>query len=250
MGLNMRKVVVTGHSQGLGLAVAQCLLDQEVEVLAIGRSSNSELGQRYPDRLSQVTIDLARLDTLTDWLATDTLAQFAAGASQIALINNAGQVQPIATLGAQDNADIAMAVSLNVSAPLMLANEFERVSRASADRRVLHVSSGAARSAYAGWSVYCATKAALDHHARCVALDAPTGLKIASLAPGVLDTAMQARIRASTDEQFPLRARFEALKRDGALGQAKVAAAKLVAYLFSATFGDEQATDISEVSAG
>jgi benzil reductase ((S)-benzoin forming) len=245
----MRKVVVTGHSQGLGLALAQCLLGQEVEVLAISRSSNAELGQQYPERLRQVTIDLSRLDELTDWLASDALARFAAGASQLALINNAGQVQPIAALGAQDNADIAMAVNLNVSAPLMLANEFERVTRAVADRRVLHVSSGAARSAYAGWSVYCATKAALDHHARCVALDAPTGLKIASLAPGVLDTAMQARIRASTDEQFPLRARFEAMKRDGELGQTTVVATKLVAYLFSATFGDEQATEINKVSA-
>ncbi|MFT5175029.1 MAG: benzil reductase ((S)-benzoin forming) [Gammaproteobacteria bacterium] len=244
----MRKVVVTGHSQGLGLALAQCLLDQEVEVLAISRSSNAELGQRYPEQLRQVTIDLSRLDELTDWLASDVLARFAVGASQLALINNAGQVQPIAALGEQDNADIAMAVNLNVSAPLMLANEFERVTRAVADRRVLHVSSGAARSAYAGWSVYCATKAALDHHARCVALDAPAGLKIASLAPGVLDTAMQARIRASTDEQFPLRARFEAMKRDGELGQAAVVATKLVAYLFAATFGDDQATEINKVS--
>ena len=246
----MRKVVVTGHSQGLGQAVARCLLEQGVEVLAIGRSLNAELGQHYPARLRQVTIDLSRSDELTDWLASDALAQFAAGASQLALVNNAGQVQPIAALGAQDNADIALAINLNVAAPLMLANEFARVSRAIADRRVLHVSSGAARTAYAGWSVYCATKAALDHHARCVALDAPPGLRIASLAPGVLDTAMQARIRASTDEQFPSRARFEALKRDGALGQAEVVAAKLVAYLFSSTFGDEQATEMSKVSAG
>ena len=36
-----------------------------------------------------------------------------------------------------------------------------KTAAAATDRRLLHVSSGAARNAYPGWSIYCATKAAV-----------------------------------------------------------------------------------------
>ncbi|MGE5651882.1 MAG: SDR family NAD(P)-dependent oxidoreductase, partial [Bacillota bacterium] len=97
---------------------------------------------------------------------------------------------------------------------------------------------------YPGWSVYCATKAALDHHARAVVLDKNDALRICSLAPGVIDTGMQAEIRASSLEQFPLRERFDALKRDGALTAPDDGAARLVDYLLSDSFGRDPVADL------
>ncbi|MFO1234195.1 MAG: hypothetical protein U1E47_03655 [Rivihabitans pingtungensis] len=46
----------------------------------------------------------------------------------------------------------------------------------------LHVSSSAAGTC--GWSVYCASKAALDHHAQAVAAERHTGVRLVSLALG------------------------------------------------------------------
>jgi benzil reductase ((S)-benzoin forming) len=96
-----------------------------------------------------------------------------------------------------------------VATPLMLASAVATASVSAGDRRIVHISSGAGRTAYPGWSIYCATKAALDHHARTVVLDANRALRICSVAPGVIDTGMQAEIRGSGEEKFPLREKFE-----------------------------------------
>ena len=71
---------------------------------------------------------------------------------------------------------------------------------------LVNVSSGAARKPYAGWSVYCAAKAAVDRMTECVALEeAAHGLRAYALAPGVIDTDMQALIRATPAARFPER---------------------------------------------
>lgn len=181
---------------------------------------------------------------LSAWLEGGELAAFCAGSTQALLINNAGQLSPIGPPGEQPLADIARAVALNVSAPLLLTQAFVAATAEVPDRRVVHVSSGAGRSPYPGWSIYCATKAALDHHARATALDRIPGLLIASVAPGVVDTAMQAQIRSTPTERFPLRERFEQLKTQGQLTAPAEAAGRLVAHALGADFGCEAVVDV------
>lgn len=235
------KALVTGHSKGLGEAVAAALMARGIPVLGLARGASPALAQRFLTLLSEVALDLADSAALAHWLAGDTLARYFDGAACALLVNNAGAVQPIGAPGQQDVADIALSVSLNVAAPLMLS---AAVTRASTARRILHVSSGAARNAYPGWSVYCATKAALDHHARAVAQDAEAGTRICSLAPGVIDTGMQAQIRATPAERFVLRQRFVDLQRDGQLVAPEVCAAALVDYLLDASFGTKPVDDL------
>jgi benzil reductase ((S)-benzoin forming) len=156
-------------------------------------------------------------------------------------------VAPVGALHDQDPAAVIAAVTVNVAAPLALAAAVVRAS-AGAERRILHISSGAARSAYAGWSVYCATKAALDQHARAVALDGDPKVRVCSLAPGVIDTAMQAEIRSTPDQRFPLRERFVQLKSEGALTAPGDAARGIVAYLLAASFGQNPVDDLRQLS--
>ncbi|WP_420475436.1 SDR family oxidoreductase [Noviherbaspirillum sp. ST9] len=240
------KAILTGHTRGLGAAIAGELLGRHIPVLGLARRRNADLAQRFPVGLEQVELDLADTGSLEDWLAGDTLATFLAGSPSVVLINNAGVVQPVGPLGAQDILSIARAVALNVAAPLMLSRAVTAASPAAHDWRILHVSSGAARNAYPGWSVYCATKAALDHHARAVALDKVPGLRICSLAPGVIDTDMQTEIRSTPMENFPLRERFEAMKRDGALTSPEDCARRLVDYLLDARFGEMPVADLRD----
>ncbi len=242
------KAILTGHTRGLGAAIAQELLARDIEVLGVSRNNNSELAKKYPSTLAQATIDLADSAAVARWLAGDDLQRFVAGCETVLLINNAGIVQPVGPIESQDTATIAQAVALNVAAPLMLSSAVAAISRDATDLRILHISSGAARNAYSGWSVYCATKAALDHHARAVAQDQSAGVRICSLAPGVIDTDMQAEIRATPLEQFPLRERFEGLKREGQLSNPVDCAGKLIDYLLSKQFGQLPVADLREVS--
>jgi NAD(P)-dependent dehydrogenase (short-subunit alcohol dehydrogenase family) len=238
--------IVTGHSRGIGEAIATSLLERGARVLGVSRKSNDRLTSGFPAALEEVQLDLADSSAVSRWLKSDALAQFTARAETLLLVNNAGVLQPIGPPHMQELELIARAVAVNVAAAFMITAAFARATGNARERRVMHVSSGAGRKAYAGWSIYCATKAALDHHARCVALDNMPRFRISSIAPGVVDTEMQAEIRASTDERFPERPRFVGLHRDQKLPSAEKTGGRAARYLLSEEFGAEPVYDLAQ----
>lgn len=239
------RAIVTGHSKGLGAALAGELLARGARVLGVSRSAADPVAG-----LEQVAADLADPQAVAGLAAPGSvlwrfLAQ--ADAGPLLLINNAGMVDPVGPLGTLAPEATARAVALNVTAPLLLSDAFAAATDGAADRRILHISSGAARKPYAGWSVYGATKAALDHHARAVAADACPGLRIASVAPGVVDTDMQAALRALPDGVFVHQQRFVGLKDRGELLLPAQSAARLVGHLLSPDFGSAVTADVREL---
>ena len=234
----MIKAVVTGHTRGLGAAVAAELVARGIPVLGVARG-HAGIGEG----VEQAVVDLSDAAALAAWIGGHALRSFLACCDMALLVNNAGVVAPVGPLGEQDPLAALRAATLNVGAPLALSAAFVQAAP-QAERRVLHISSGAGRSAYPGWSVYCATKAALDQHARAIALDADARVKACSLAPGVIDTDMQAEIRATPDERFPLRQRFVDMKDSGVLVQPTVCAVSLVDYLLDAGFGGKPVDDL------
>ncbi|WP_296947778.1 SDR family oxidoreductase [uncultured Massilia sp.] len=241
------KAIVTGHTKGLGAALAANLLARGVPVLGLARTRAPQMAAAWPALLEEIELDLADGAALAAWIAGGALGDWLDGSGAVLLLNNAGVVSPVGPLDAQDPQAVLRAVALNVAAPIALSAAVVRAS-AGAQRRILHISSGAARNAYPGWSVYCATKAALDHHARAVALDGERGVRICSLAPGVIDTGMQAEIRATPAERFPLRQRFVDLKETGTLVDPEQCAEQLVDYLLGAGFGAEVIADLRTLS--
>lgn len=237
------KAILTGHTRGIGAAIAAQLLSRNIPVLGLSRTSHPASGASHP-MLEQVALDLADSAAVAAWIAGGKLAAWTKDCKTVLLINNAGVVSPVGPLDTQDMAAIARAVALNVTAPLMLSAAVAQATPDATDRRILHVSSGAARSAYPGWSVYCATKAALDHHARAVVMDNRPALRICSLAPGVVDTDMQAELRATPLERFPIRERFESLKQEGQLTSPEACAQQLVDFLLSDGFGKNPVADL------
>lgn len=233
--------VVTGHSRGLGAAIADRLTVRGVSVLGIARTRHPRSGG---NSTGEEQLDLSDTDALNDWLGSGILARFLEPAGTALLINNAGLLEPIGPLQSQDVAAVGRAVAVNVAAALMLSAAFAQATLKAPDRRILHVSSAAGHKAYRGWSIYCATKAALDHHARCVALDAVPRLRIASVAPGLVDTDMQTEIRATSIEKFPDRQRFEEFKERGELRPPREVAARLVDYLLGPKFGANPVVDL------
>jgi benzil reductase ((S)-benzoin forming) len=233
----MKKVIVTGHTRGLGAAIAAELQSRGLAVLGLARGRSTLAG------IEQAEVDMADPVALQVWLAGPTLRDFLAGADTVYLVNNAGVVTPVGPLAAQDPAAVLQAVMLNVGAPLALAAAFVQAAPEST-RRILHISSGAGRNAYPGWAVYCATKAALDQHARAVQLDGDPQVLAVSLAPGVIDTDMQAAIRATPDANFPLRERFVELKDTGGLTSPEDCARNLADYLLAPGFGREAVDDL------
>ncbi len=235
----MKKAIITGHSKGLGAGMVSCLIEAGYEVLGLSRSG---IGSGMAG-LSEVALDLGDTAAVSAFATGAEFANFLDGASQAVLINNAGIVEPIAPIGRQDAGKIAQSMAVNVTAALILSDAFVATTEG-ADRRVAHISSGAGRNAYTGWSVYCATKAAMDMHARAMVEDAVAGLKAESIAPGVIDTGMQATIRSAPEEDFALLDQFKSMKAEGGLAKAEDTAAKICAHILGNQFGAETITDV------
>jgi benzil reductase ((S)-benzoin forming) len=240
----MAHLLITGHSRGLGAALTRLLLEKGHCVLGISRHPIGGLDQWKSLAIQELCADLGQRTGIAQALESRLIHDFFHDAEKAILINNAGLIGPVGGAGQVNNADIIQSIALNVAAPLALSNHFLAITGRCNDRRIVHLSSGAARSPYPGWNIYCASKAALDHHARCVSLELPERCRIESIAPGVIDTQMQAEIRACSIEQFPMRPKFDQLKESGSLASPEDVAHKLIQHLFSQSFGISPCTDL------
>jgi NAD(P)-dependent dehydrogenase (short-subunit alcohol dehydrogenase family) len=133
-------------------------------------------------------------------------------------VNNAGVLAPIGPLAEADAAEVAANVAVNILGVAHGSQAMARHVRTRVGGGVLvNVSSGAARRPYAGWAPYCASKAAVDMLTGVVALEERhAGLRAYAVAPGVVDTDMQAAIRATDEHRFPEVERFRQLRADHA----------------------------------
>ncbi|OHX10362.1 hypothetical protein BI347_21485 [Chromobacterium sphagni] len=250
----MHAFIVTGASRGLGYAICETLLADGDFVAGIARNAAAALaglGERHAERLLAINADLADSGQAAAAVHSALQQLPLTECASITLINNAGVVTPIAQAGHYPADQLVQAVAINVTAPMLAADALLRATDAlPARRRILNISSGAAAKAYPGWSVYCATKAALDHFSRSAALEQEgkaNPAQIVALYPGVVDTDMQGNIRGSNEGQFPQKARFDALKAEGGLATPAAAARQIVDYLTSPAFGSQQVVDIRDL---
>ncbi|KCB21525.1 SDR family oxidoreductase [Bordetella hinzii] len=239
--------ILTGASRGLGAALARGLLKPGTELVTLARRNDPELAALARERgvaLKEIQVDLSDADAAAR--AAQQLA-IPRDARRYVLINNAGTVHPVANANAlADAAAIGQAFTLNVTAVMLLTARFlQAVDGLQAERRIINISSGAGRNPTAGWGVYCATKAALDMYSRVLKAEhGPAGVRVVSLAPGIVDTGMQADIRASDPAAFPGLARFQEFHSTGKLAAPADVAANILAYLDREDFGQTEIDDI------
>jgi len=245
--------IITGASRGMGLAMAEQLLDAGHDLLCISRSHNDSLGQRATAaglRCEQWSLDLARADVAATRLQAWLAARDAGAVASITLINNAGMVPRTAPLAATPATELAEGLRVDLEAPMMLTSVFLRGTQGwRAQRRVLNISSGLGRRPMASAALYCAAKAGMDHFTRCVALEEasqPHGAKVCSLAPGVIDTDMQVQLRKADAAQFPEVGTFIGLKEKGMLSSPREAAARVLAFLARPDFGSNPVADVRD----
>lgn len=249
----MPLVVLTGASRGMGLAMARQLLQGGHALVTLSRGTSSELEDvarhagmplaQWPQDLADGAQAAARLRA---WLESQPASRYASAT----LINNAGVVPRIAPLADSDPADLASALRIGLEAPMQLTAAFLAATRGwGVPRKVLNISSGLGRRPMASQSAYCAAKAGMDHFTRCLALDEARqsgGARVCSLAPGVIDTDMQVRLRGADPGAFPDVQNFAQLKATGMLTSPDEAAARVLAWLARPDFGDAPVADVRE----
>jgi benzil reductase ((S)-benzoin forming) len=213
----MNLYIVTGTTKGLGEALAaRIALDPENELVALARAPDGPIagGARFEVDLA----DTHALDKVFDRVEERIRGK---EYGKAVLVNNAGIVAPVAPLERADAREIERNLVVNLVAPMLLMRRFLRATETCAPlRRIINISSGAGRRPISGWGAYCAAKAGLDMATRVVALEAQTRsrrVEAVSLAPGVIDTAMQGLVRGAAASDFADVERFRKMKEEGAL---------------------------------
>ena len=227
LDLRGRTAVVTGASRGLGAGLARAF---RARGLRLGLCARSE--PALPDGPDVLA---ARLDVRDPAALASFAAEVEARFGAIDLwINNAGVLDPIDPLRDVEPAAAHTHLEVNVLGVLFGTQAFVRhLHRRGGEAVLVNISSGAARKPYAGWSLYCAAKAAVDRLTECVALEeAAHGLRAYSVAPGVIDTEMQALIRTTPVARFPDAPRFVERKREGRFNTPDFIAARLLSIAF------------------
>ena len=164
--------ILTGASRGMGLAMAQQLLQPGHQLLCLSRNTQPALEEAAHDSgalLEQWNVDLAdgasAAERLIAWLQALPAHRYASAT----LINNAGVIPALVPLRDSTPTDLAHALRVGLEAPMQLCAAFLAATREwKVPRKVLNVSSGLGRRAMASQAGYCAVKAGMDHFTRCL----------------------------------------------------------------------------------
>ena len=246
-------VILTGASRGLGQAMAAQYLGDGAFVLGLSRKQSTGLEASGAGGLEQWPVDLADplpvAGRLVAWLAD--FARRAGGQlpRRVRLIHNAAMLSEPGDVAEGDPANLAQSLRIGLEAPVALTAAVLRATAnwSASDRRVLFVSSGLGRRPMAGSAAYCAQKAGLDHFARALALEEaarPRGARVASVAPGIIDTDMQRQLRGADPGRFKEQRTFAGFHSSGALDSPATAAAKVIALLERDDYGADPVTDV------
>lgn len=206
-------LILTGHTKGLGKAILDKFLSVEnFRIVAVSRST---LDIQF-EQLTQVALDLSDLDKL-EVILQEIFPQ--GEFDRVILINNAGWIGEVKPVGKLHPKEIRKAMNLNFLAPMILTDAFVKsYAEQKGHKLICMISSGAAHKPMPGWAEYCSGKAGLAMFSKVAAEDLKASeFRVFSIAPGVVDTDMQAEIRTADQEDFPALDRFTQMKSEGKL---------------------------------
>jgi NAD(P)-dependent dehydrogenase (short-subunit alcohol dehydrogenase family) len=204
--------LVTGSTSGIGASIARRLSDEGFAVVLHSRNS-ANVGHALAAELgtaAYVQADLAQ-DVDRVRLIREAVAQW--GRLDV-LINNAGvsRVIPHSDLAAATPAVWQELHEINVVAPFRLVSEAELALREASRRGrpgcVVNVSSHAGVRPKGASIPYAATKAALNHVTRLLAVALAPDIRVNAVAPGLVDTPLTADWTAAQQlwrERSPMR---------------------------------------------
>jgi len=204
----MKRVLVTGGSRGLGLAICSRLLAEGASVVTASRHLSPELKaltDSYPSQLEYYPVDFADPE----------------GSSRLAksgrLLNGVDAFVANAALGTEglltltSESALRECVQVNLTAPMLLAREVVKGMFESGGSLVF-IASVAAKTGFSGLSVYSATKGGLVSFSRALAREyGQKGIRSNVVLPGFLETEMSQSLAANDRERLTRRTTLKRL---------------------------------------
>lgn len=186
-------VVVTGASGGIGTATVQKLLDRGVQVIATVRDEKAcdLLSKKFAgSRILVVPMEIGKENAIES--AAEKIGKMLGGLPLHGLVNNAGVALagPLLDLSIEQ---IRRQFEINLFAPIQLTQLLEPFMRVKGPgiprRRVVMVSSAAARIGAPFLGAYCSSKAALEMVSEVLRRELTlVGIDVVIVAPGIIAT--------------------------------------------------------------
>lgn len=186
---DLKTVIVTGVSRGLGLAIAQRLHDEGTyRVVGLSRS----LSEGYKtlvessDRVHFMPFDVGDIDAIAPKVSEIIKTH----GKLWGVVNNAG-IGTDGVLATMHRTDIDEVLRVNLTAPITFAKYASRTMLARRAGRIINISSIIATTGFHGLSVYAASKAGLEGFTRSLSREVgKLGLTVNCVAPGYMETDM------------------------------------------------------------
>jgi NAD(P)-dependent dehydrogenase (short-subunit alcohol dehydrogenase family) len=189
MQITDRVAVVTGGASGIGRATVERFVEEGARVVIadVDAEAGHEAARSMGDEVAFQQTDISDADQVQ--AAVDfAVAQF--GGLHV-MSNNAGVSSAMVRFMDDDLADFDRVVRINVLGVMIGAQRAARHMREHGGGSIINTSSTAGIDAGAALITYRATKAAVIHVSRSIALDlAPYDIRVNCLVPGQIQTAM------------------------------------------------------------
>ncbi len=230
-----KTAIVTGASRGLGLAIAEAMGRTGASVLLVARSAKALAEARERALAAGASEANVFAADLQEESAPEAIL---AEAQRIwrrldVLINNAAIVGPIGKLWENDWDEWQNTIRVNLLAPAALCRLAAPWMAQAGGGAIVNISGGGATKARPQFSAYGTAKAALVRFSETLAEEAAAqGIRVNSVAPGAMNTAMLDAVLGSSPEAAGAEyAQAEKQAREG--GTPPELAAELCVYLAS-----------------
>jgi 3-oxoacyl-[acyl-carrier protein] reductase len=200
--MNGGRILVTGASRGLGLAITKRLLKQQNTVFAVSRTisdSLKELRHQYKNFLHTKEIDLAAPDSAAETVISEFVG-YDTALTYDDLVTNVKR-EPLEQM-----------FQINVFTPILLTRAIIRnFLTHKTPGSIVHISSISVHTGYKGLAMYAASKGALEAFSKNTAREwGERKIRSNAVVCGFMETAMSASL---TDEQKGSIYRRTALKQ-------------------------------------
>ena len=184
-----KKVLITGCSSGLGLALTQFYLENEYQVYGLSRNKPEIEDTNFFHK----SFDLSKIDEISHGLV-----DFVTSIEEIDIVYlNAGTLGEIKILKELSINEIKEVLDINVFANKELLD----ILATTKVKNIIGISSGAAIKGSKGWGAYSLSKSSLN---MLISLYSKEMLntKLLAVAPGVIETPMTDIIRFDVDDNI------------------------------------------------
>ncbi|MCA9220964.1 MAG: SDR family oxidoreductase [Planctomycetales bacterium] len=183
-----RRIVLTGASRGLGLAMTEAFIEQGHTVLGCARSASAiqQLTERFPAPHRFWQVDVADDEQVGAW-AAEVLAD---GGAPDLLINNAALINANAPLWQVPPNEFSDLMDVNIKGVFYVLRHFVPAMIERQTGIIINFSSGWGRSVAREMGPYCASKYAIEGLTKTLAYELPRTMAAIPLTPGMVHTDM------------------------------------------------------------